>query len=93
MNPDNISHLYGTTGGLPWDEEWPALSERRHVKPAQLDPRHLLAVWEGREEDAYGELAVVATMALALRGLAPRGTRLSCRRMTTGRAGTHRFKR
>lgn len=75
MNPDNISHLYGTTGGLPWDEEWPALSERRHVKPAQLDPRHLLAVWEGREEDAYGELAVVATMALALRGLgAPRDT-------------------
>jgi len=73
MNPDNISHLYGTTGGLPWDEEWPALSERRHVKPAQLDPRHLLAVWEGREEDAYGELAVIATMALALRGLgAPR---------------------
>jgi len=69
MNPDNISHLYGTTGGLPWDEEWPALSERRHVKPAQLDPRHLLAVWEGREEDAYGELAVIATMALALRGL------------------------
>ncbi|MEJ3666744.1 MAG: glycosyl transferase family protein [Pseudomonadota bacterium] len=73
MNPDNISHLYGTTGGLPWDEEWPALSERRHVKPGQLDPRHLLAVWEGREEDAYGELAVIATMALALRGLsAPR---------------------
>ena len=70
---DNISHLYGTTGGLPWDEEWPALSERRHVKPAQLDPRHLLAVWEGREEDAYGELAVIATMALALRGLGARG--------------------
>ena len=69
MNPDNISHLYGTTGGTPWDEEWPALSERRHVKPAQLDPQQLLAVWAGEQEDAYGELAVIATMALALRGL------------------------
>ncbi|MDH2245717.1 glycosyl transferase family protein [Pseudomonas sp. GD03855] len=69
MNPDNISHLYGTTGGTPWDEEWPALSERRHVKPAQLDPQQLLAVWAGEQQDAYGELAVIATMALALRGL------------------------
>ncbi|MBE7375213.1 glycosyl transferase family protein [Pseudomonas lopnurensis] len=69
MNPDNISHLYGTRAGAAWDEEWPALSERRHVKPAQLDPQQLLAVWNGTQEDPYGELAVVATMALALRGL------------------------
>ncbi|MCQ4062013.1 hypothetical protein FK516_29435, partial [Klebsiella pneumoniae] len=69
MNPDNISHLYGTTGGTPWDEEWPALSERRHVKPAQLDPQQLLTVWAGEQEDTYGGLAVIATMALALRGL------------------------
>lgn len=68
MNPDGVSHLYGTQGAEPWDEEWPALSPQRHVKPAQLDPQHLVAVWQGAE-DAYGELAVVATMALALRGL------------------------
>ncbi|MGE4407912.1 glycosyl transferase family protein [Pseudomonas sp.] len=69
MNPDNLSHLYGTRAGTAWDEEWPPLSERRHVKPAQLEPQHLLAVWNGSAEDAYGELAVIATMALALRGL------------------------
>ena len=68
VNPDAVSHLYGTRAGAAWDEEWPALSPQRHVKPAQLDPQHLLAVWQGAE-DAYGELAVVATMALALRGL------------------------
>ncbi len=68
VNPDGVSHLYGTTAGVAWDEEWPALSPQRHVKPAQLDPQHLLAVWRGAK-DAYGELAVVATMALALRGL------------------------
>lgn len=68
INPDGIAHLYGTEAGVNWDEDWPALSPQRHVKPAQLDPDHLRAVWRGAE-DAYGELAVVATMALALRGL------------------------
>ncbi|QCI13408.1 glycosyl transferase family protein [Pseudomonas putida] len=69
VNPDTISHLYGTTGGEAWDEEWPAMSERRHVKPSSLEPDQLLAVWRGETEDSYGDLAVVATMALALRGL------------------------
>ena len=69
INPDAVSHLYGTCGGVDWDEEWPALSALRHVKPEQLDPEHLLAVWLGKTEDAYGHLAVIATMALALRGL------------------------
>jgi anthranilate phosphoribosyltransferase len=68
VNPDGVAHLYGTQAGDAWDEDWPALSPQRHVKPAQLDPQHLLDVWHG-VEDAYGELAVVATMALALRGL------------------------
>ena len=45
------------------------LSERRHVKPERLDPTHLQAVWRGEAEDAYGQLAIIATMALALRGL------------------------
>jgi anthranilate phosphoribosyltransferase len=69
INPDTISHLYGTTNGQPWDEEWPALSERRHVKPASLDPQHLLAFWKGEIEDSYPQLALISTIALALRGL------------------------
>lgn len=69
INPDTISHLYGTTDGQPWDEEWPALSDRRHVKPATLDPQHLVAIWKGDVEDSYPELALIATMALALKGL------------------------
>ncbi|MEX6666795.1 glycosyl transferase family protein [Pseudomonas sp. W2-17] len=69
INPDTISHLYGTTNGQPWDEEWPALSDRRHVKPATLDPQHLVAIWKGDIEDSYPQLALIATMALALRGL------------------------
>ena len=69
INPDTLSHLYGTTGGQSWDEEWPALSVQRHVKPATLEPEHLKAVWRGDVEDSYPQLALIATMALALRGL------------------------
>jgi len=73
VNPDAIGHLYGTTGGANWDEDWPALAAQRHVKPAYLEPQHLAAFWRGEVEDEYGQLAVLATVALALRGLgAPR---------------------
>ncbi|MNJ06969.1 Anthranilate phosphoribosyltransferase [compost metagenome] len=69
INPDTSSHLYGTANGEDWDEQWPALAALRHVKPASLEPEQLLSVWRGESHDSYGELAVVATMALALRGL------------------------
>ncbi|MBD9425301.1 glycosyl transferase family protein [Pseudomonas sp. PDM15] len=69
VNPDGICHLYGTENGESWDEEWPALSAQRHVKPESLDPQQLLAFWRGEREDSYGELAVHSTMALALHAL------------------------
>jgi anthranilate phosphoribosyltransferase len=69
VNPDAACHLYGAQDGQVWDEEWPALSAQRHVKPESLQPEQLLAFWRGEREDAYGRLAVIATMALALRGL------------------------
>jgi len=69
INPDGPSHLYGTRDHQSWDEEWPALSAQRHVKPASLQPQALLAFWRGEQDDSYGEKAVVSTMALALRGL------------------------
>ena len=78
INPDASSHLYGTANGVNWDEEWPALAAMRHVKPASLMPEHLLACWRGEASDAYGQLAIISTMALALRGLGePRDTAIS----------------
>jgi anthranilate phosphoribosyltransferase len=68
-NPDGTCHLHGTLGGEDWDEEWPALSAQRHVKPERLEPAMLGAFWRGEHDDAYGRLAVIATMAVALRGL------------------------
>lgn len=69
VNPDNDFHLYGTEYGTEWNEAWPALSERRHVKPERLDANHLLDVWTGKANDVYGELAVLSTIALGLRAL------------------------
>ena len=69
INPDSPATLYLTAAGEARDESWPAMSAQRHMKPEQLEPAHLLAVWHGEAEDAYGELAVQATVALALRGL------------------------
>jgi anthranilate phosphoribosyltransferase len=68
-NPDAVCQLYGTTAGENWDEHWPMLSAQRHLKPQQLDGAHLLRVWSGQASDAYGQLAIISTMALALRGL------------------------
>ncbi len=69
VNPDSDCLLLGTANGQGWQEQWPALTEQRHVKPSTLEPQHLLAVWNRQAEDTYGEHAVIATMALALRGL------------------------
>jgi anthranilate phosphoribosyltransferase len=69
INPDATSHLYGTANGENWDEDWPPLSAQRHVKPESLQPQHLQAFWRGEVEDAYGRLAVLSSMAVALRGL------------------------
>lgn len=69
VNPDGMCHLHGTLDGEDWDEEWPALSAQRHVKPERLDPAVLGAFWRGEHDDPYGRLAVIATMAVALRGL------------------------
>jgi anthranilate phosphoribosyltransferase len=69
INPDATSHLYCTANGENWDEDWAPLSPQRHVKPESLNPEHLQAFWRGEVADAYGQLAVLSSMALALRGL------------------------
>ena len=69
VNPDSTSHLYGTEHGVSWDEEWPMLATQRHVKPATLEPERLMEFWRGEVADSYGEMALISTMALALRGL------------------------
>lgn len=69
INPDSPCQLLGTSAEGIWQEEWPAIFTQRHVKPAQLEPDRLLAVWQGRETCEYGVQAVISSIALALCGL------------------------
>ncbi len=68
VRPDTTDQLLGASNGQAWDETWPAQIGRQ-VKAQTLDAERLLAVWRGSDQDLYGEQAVLATMALALRGL------------------------
>lgn len=70
-NPDNAMKVFRayqdvTTDGRTDEYTWPALFDRRHVKPNDLSPRQMLSVWQGQEPDEYGEAATVSTAALAL---------------------------
>lgn len=53
------------------EEEWPAMFERRHVRPEAIGVTPMRALWRGDENDEYAEAAIVGTAALALRELRP----------------------
>lgn len=69
VRADNVCLLLGTDKGQLWQESWPAMTEQRLVKPNELNPEHLLAVWQKKTTDEYANIAIPATIALALRGL------------------------
>ncbi|MDX1754994.1 MAG: glycosyl transferase family protein [Marinobacter sp.] len=70
-NPDNTLKVFkaqrrdGMEGELT-EDTWPALFERRHVKPQSLSTDHMKSVWRGETGDSYGEAAAISTAALAL---------------------------
>ncbi len=66
-NPDADCLVQSVKHGELYDEQWPRIFERRHVKSETLDPKHLAAVWQGDIEDEYGEAAVIGTAAIALK--------------------------
>lgn len=69
LRPDNSCLLLGTEAGKLWEETWPAMTAQRLLKPIALNPEHLIAVWQKKVKDEYADLAIPATIALALRGL------------------------
>ncbi|MBS3963299.1 MAG: glycosyl transferase family protein [Methylomonas sp.] len=66
-NPDVDCLVQSVTHGELSDETWPALFERRHMKAESLSPDFLKQVWRGERSDEYGEAAVIATTAVALK--------------------------
>jgi anthranilate phosphoribosyltransferase len=68
--PDRSVDLYGVSEGTPWLEQWEArLKAGSILRPEQLKLDDLLAVWNGDRQDAYGELAVIGTLAWVIRAL------------------------
>lgn len=74
INPEMVTEVFTSHGAEAHQETWPVLLERRQIKPEQLDPAHLLAVWEGRANDIYGEAAVIGTLAVILHALGKAAT-------------------
>lgn len=65
--PEKPCLVEGLSAGAPFTEEWPALLAGAPARDAPLDPEHLAALWDGREQDDYARTTVVATAAIALR--------------------------
>lgn len=65
--PEATCTVYSVHSGEASEEVWPKLIDGRQEQPEALDIAHLRAVWRGKKTDAYGELAVIGTLAIALR--------------------------
>lgn len=67
MKPDSESELHWVCAGALSAEHWPRLHGQRLLREDALDPQDLLRVWRGERGHAYGEAAVISTLAAVLR--------------------------
>jgi anthranilate phosphoribosyltransferase len=65
-NPDMEVLLQSVHNGVMTDETWPAMFDKRHVRPDEMNVADMLAVWSGELDDEYAEAAVVGTVAISL---------------------------
>ncbi|WP_410211105.1 glycosyl transferase family protein [Aquirhabdus sp.] len=65
-NPDARTLVLGIKDAISYETEWDMLNEARSDVEESFDLDHFIAVWKGKEQHAYGEKAVVGTLALAL---------------------------
>jgi anthranilate phosphoribosyltransferase len=68
--PNKPCDVMTLTDGKLGDERWPAMIAEPRLPPAEsMDLARLGAVWRGDIEDAYGEAAIVGTLAIALKAV------------------------
>lgn len=68
-NPDGSCLALRIVEGEKQEEEWPMLFTARHAPEEAFALDDYLAVWRGERAHEYGEMAVIGTLALALRTL------------------------
>ncbi|VAW56712.1 Anthranilate phosphoribosyltransferase like [hydrothermal vent metagenome] len=66
-NPDTKCTVSYAVAGKTWDEEWPPMFERRHMKESSLDDNTLGPFWRGETTNEYAQAAIIGTTAIALR--------------------------
>ena len=66
-NPDSKVEVRSSINNQLIEETWPPLFSQRHVRPDELDINLLPALWSGKHQDEYAEMAVIGTAAFALR--------------------------
>lgn len=68
-NPDSDCRVRMLAQREMLEETWPTLFATRHMKDEQMDVARLGKLWRAEIEDEYGQAAVVATAAIALRAM------------------------
>ncbi|MGD8911164.1 MAG: glycosyl transferase family protein [Candidatus Thiodiazotropha sp.] len=82
--PERPVQLNGSDNESVWEEEWkPLLKPGSTVKEQRLNLNHYRAVWEGEAKDAYGEAAVIGTLAMVIKALDLEACELSAHRLAT----------
>ena len=66
-NPDMDCLVQSVHEGQLVDELWPAIFQRRHIKPDQLEPKQLAAIWQDKQQDEFAEATILGTAAVALK--------------------------
>ena len=66
IKPDGDTELHWVTRGVLFEQCWPRIEPRRLTREETLDPEDLLRLWRGEIRHAYGEGAVIGTLAVAL---------------------------
>jgi anthranilate phosphoribosyltransferase len=65
--PEALTKVYSVHNGSMSEEAWPKLIEGRQEQPEEFTIEHLRGIWRDEVRDEYAELAVIGTLAIALR--------------------------
>lgn len=77
-NPDAIFKMHHCFNGELIDEQWPAIFERRHIRPETLDLNELQKVWQGSLDNEYALGAIIGTLAYIARLMGKAESRQDC---------------
>ncbi|MDB6062102.1 MAG: glycosyl transferase [Verrucomicrobiaceae bacterium] len=65
--PEALTKVFSVHNGVMSEDAWPKMIEGRQEQPEELDIEHLRKIWSGTANDEYAEMAIVGTLAIALR--------------------------